>query len=99
MRWPVFRLPTSTSSAPPSRPIFMAMFPHARGARHSRTARSTLSLNEADLPPNDVRVPDERARLRADEGDARVARIPRGARARAGRPDPFQHLLDPRVGR
>ena len=27
------------------------------------------------LPPHDVRLPDERARLRADEGDARVARL------------------------
>ena len=34
----------------------------------------TLCCDEA-LPPDDVRLPDERARLRADEGHARVARL------------------------
>ena len=38
---------------------------------------------DAALPPHDVRLPDERARLRAHAGDARVARLRRGARARA----------------
>ena len=50
------------------------------------------------LPRHHVRVPDERARLRADEGHARVARVRGGAGARGRRPDPVQHLLDPRVG-
>ena len=51
------------------------------------------------VPRHHLRVPDERARLRADEGHARVARLRRGARARRRRPDPLQHLLDPREGR
>ena len=40
------------------------------------------------LRPDDLRVPDERARLRAHEGHARLARIRGGARARGGRPEP-----------
>ena len=35
---------------------------------------------EQALPPDDVRLSDERARLRADQGDARVARLRRGRR-------------------
>ena len=51
------------------------------------------------LPPDHLRVPDERARLRADEGHARVARLrTRPASAARRRPDPLQHLLDPREG-
>src|SRR5207248_11077438 len=60
--------------------------------------RATLRLREA-LSRHHVRVPDERARLRADEGDARVARVLGGGGARRGRRDPLQHLLDPREGR
>ena len=59
----------------------------AVGARRSARASTPVRIrfaNEA-LPPDDVRLPDERARLRADEGDARVARLRRGARARARR--------------
>ena len=52
-----------------------------------------------ELPRHHLRVPDERARLGADEGHARVARVRRGAGARGRRPDPVQHLLDPREGR
>src|SRR5215207_2161756 len=62
---------------------------------------STLSIyavSREGVPRHHLRVPDERARLRADEGDARVARLPRGARARGRRPHPVQHLLDPREG-
>ena len=51
------------------------------------------------FPRHDVRLPDERARLRAHEGHARVARLPGGGGARRRRPDPLQHLLDPREGR
>ena len=51
------------------------------------------------LPPDHVRVPDERARLRADEGDARDARLQRSAGTLGGRADPVQHLLDPGGGR
>ena len=50
------------------------------------------------LPPDHLRVPDERARLRAHEGHARLARLRRGGGARRRRPDPLQHLLDPREG-
>ena len=53
----------------------------------------------SSLPRHDVRLSDERARLRADEGHARVARLRGGAGARRGRPDPVQHVLDPRDGR
>ena len=46
----------------------------------SRRVRSdSLSSMAKTLPPDDVRLPDERARLRADEGHARVARLRRGA--------------------
>ena len=50
------------------------------------------------LPPHHLRVPDERARLGAHEGHARLARLRRGGGARRRRPDPLQHLLDPREG-
>ncbi len=63
-------------------------------------ARPPLRVGgDEDLPRHDLRLSDERARLGADEGDARVARLPRGRRPRPGRPDPVQHLLDPREGR
>ena len=61
-------------------------------------ARIPLGWHEA-LPRHDVRLPDERARLRADEGHARRARLRRGRGARGRRRDPLQHLLDPREGR
>ncbi len=61
--------------------------------------QAMTSAHKIALPPDDVRLPDERARLRADEGHARVARLRGGAGARGGRPDPVQHVLDPRVGR
>ena len=53
----------------------------------------------ASVSRHHLRVPDERARLRAHAGDARVARLRGGREPRGGRPDPLQHLLDPRVGR
>ena len=58
------------------------------------------SSNDLEVVPrHHVRVPDERARLRADAGDARLARLRGGGEPRRRRPDPLQHLLDPRVGR
>ena len=60
-----------------------------QGDRHPRVARDRLRqvsrsryppARDAQLPRHDVRVPDERARLRAHEGHARVARL-RGAAA------------------
>ena len=59
-------------------------------------AGEAATLSDGQLPPHHVRLPDERARFRADEGDARVARLQRGARTRRGRRDPVQHVLDPR---
>ncbi len=67
-------------------------------SNRSSTAAGLLSAN-GDVPRHHVRVPDERARLRAHAGHARVARLRAGPGARRGRPDPLQHLLDPRVGR
>ena len=67
------------------------------GCRQRQTlAPVPLWSHDKALPRDDLRLPDERARLRAHEGHARVARLQRGSRARAGRPDPVQHLLDPR---
>ena len=62
-------------------------------------AAALTSRSDEEVPPHHLRVPDERARLRAHEGHARGARLRRGGRARRRRPDPLQHLLDPRVGR
>ena len=65
----------------------------------SNRPRRYIDRDGAPLPRHHVRLPDERARLRADAGDARLARLRRGREPRRGRPDPLQHLLDPRVGR
>ena len=51
------------------------------------------------LPRHHVRLPDERPRLRADQGHARVARPRRGAVAGRGGRDRLQHLHDPREAR
>ena len=48
-----------------------------------RGGGSAVSTTDEALPPDDVRLPDERARLRADEGNARVARLQRGAASAA----------------
>ena len=69
------------------------------GGRCRRPFRVTLPIDGQALPRHHLRVPDERARLRADAGDARLARLRGGREPRRGRPDPLQHLLDPRVGR
>src|SRR5690242_976162 len=54
-----------------------------------------LACRRAQLPRHDVRLPDERPRLRADQGHARGARPRRGARAGRGRRARLQHLHDP----
>ena len=47
-------------------------------------AEAISSAADEALPRHDVRLPDERARLGAHEGDARVARLRRGAGPRRG---------------
>src|SRR4051794_35394510 len=71
-----------------------------RGQAAARAVESVIYRwpREA-LPRDDVRLPDERARLGAHEGHARVARLRRVRRRARRRPDPLQHLLDPREGR
>ena len=54
---------------------------------------------DAPLQRHHVRLPDERPRLRAHEGAARVAGPRRGDRARGSRRARVQHLHDPREGR
>ena len=54
---------------------------------------------DAQLPRHDFRLPDERPRLRADQGHARGARPRRGARPGRGRRARLQHLHDPREAR
>ena len=75
----------------------------ARDGSSSRTGppshRATMSGREA-LPRHHVRLPDERSRLRADQGHARVARTRRGARAPSEADVArLQHLHDPREAR
>ena len=83
--------PTSTSTPTGWSPLRGTISSGSRSILGGRGRREAL-------PPDHLRVPDERARLRADEGHARVARLPRVARPRGRRPDPVQHLLDPREG-
>ena len=77
----------------------------AQRRRPSREARRApgpafgrYSPADAQLPPDHLRVPDERARLGAHEGHARVAGLRRSRRPGRRRPDPVQHLLHPREG-
>src|SRR5262245_5784299 len=56
---------------------------------------ATVSADEA-LPRDHIRVPDERPRLRADQGAARVARARRGGHAGGGGRHRLQHLHRPR---
>ena len=51
------------------------------------------------LPRHDVRLPDERSRLRAHQGHARVARARRGDGAGRRRRARVQHVHDPREAR
>src|SRR5919197_2072090 len=86
--------------SPPSgalTPTAVESFKSALSRRISvQLVSATLAANEA-LPRHHVRVPDERARLRADEGDARVARLRGGRHPRRLGPHPLQHVLPPRV--
>ena len=59
----------------------------------------TLSRYVQALPRHDLRVPDERPRLGADQGHARVDRPRRGADAGGRRRRRLQHLHDPRETR
>ncbi|CAA9554749.1 MAG: tRNA-i(6)A37 methylthiotransferase, partial [uncultured Thermoleophilia bacterium] len=52
----------------------------------------------APVPPDDLRLPDERARLGAHQGPARVLGTRRGRVAGRGGRDRLQHLHDPREG-
>ena len=94
--------PASTSSTAPS-PATASPGWKARSPSSSRPGAprrpATLADGGEALPRHHLRVPDERARLGAHARHARVARLRGGARARPGRPDPVQHVLDPRVGR
>src|SRR2546425_9095059 len=56
-------------------------------------------LVRAAVPRHHVRMPDERSRLRADQGDARGARPRRGHVAGGGGRPRLQHLHDPREAR
>lgn len=68
------------------------------GWHHGRDA-NTPSAHAKAIPRDHVRVPDERARFRTDQGHARVAWL-RGSRSpRSCGPDPVQHVLDPRERR
>ena len=61
--------------------------------------RPRYSWSDEALPRHHVRVPDERARLRADQGNARVARPRRGGLRRGGRRHRLQHVHRPREAR
>src|ERR1039458_7044822 len=63
--------------------------------RASARARGATLVRDEALPPDDVRLSDESARFRADQGNARVAGLRRGRQPRECRPDPVQHVLDP----
>ena len=76
-------------------PVRAAAGARADAARRVTSAQRELTRREA-LPRDDVRVPDERPRLRADQGHAGVARDRRGDVARRGRRRRVQHLHDPR---
>ena len=67
-------------------------------SRNRASRPSSYAGVDAQLSRHHVRLSDERARLRADAGDARLARISTGAIPRGRRRDPLQHLLDPEVG-
>ena len=70
-----------------------------RAPSHALSKRPPRLEVDAPLQRHDVRLPDERARLRADEGAARVARARRGDDAGGRRRGRLQHLHDPREGR
>src|ERR671919_1070547 len=63
----------------------------SRAASGEARAGARVVFREA-LPRHDVRVPDERARLRAHQGPARVARPWRGRLSGGGGRDRLQHV-------
>ncbi len=65
------------------------------GSRVHLKAASTLACREA-LPRHDLRLPDERSRLRANQGHARVPRSRRGDVSGNGRRRRLQHVHRPR---
>jgi ribonucrease Y len=64
-----------------------------------RAVRSGYPCRDAPLSRAHVRMPDERSRLRADQGHARGARPGGGAVAGRGRRRRLQHVHDPRETR
>ena len=71
--------------------------------RPGATVESTQTRDFPDThgqaPPDHVRLPDERVRLRARRGSAPRASLGADRRRERRRPDPRQHLRDPREGR
>ncbi len=66
----------------------------------ARTSQHGLPFSRDEaVPRHDVRLPDERSRLGADQGHARVARARRGDDAGRGRRPRVQHVHDSREAR
>src|SRR5579872_126328 len=63
------------------------------------SAEQSAEVAAEDFLPRNLRLPDERPRLREGDRDARAGRLPASRERRAGRPGALQHVLDPRQGR
>ena len=92
------RLPRTVKRADRPRPRPPAVRAECRDPRPHHPAQAILDRREA-VSPHHLRVPDERARLGAHEGHARLAGLHRGRPSRRSRSDPLQHLLHSREGR